>query len=422
MEETGRKSSRPTPKRPLALSDDDDSDRHRPEERRERFPKGKKPKKGDSASAASSYGGDVAADDLDSLMNPEIAAKQRAKRRKLTRQEEPDEVFAAEVHYEDDVNFVDDGIQIEPFNLEQEREEGYFDANGNFVEYRSKNEIKDAWLDSVEVDTRFARKVQEKTDAEDNYHDLSSEEVGKMKRNIANILQAGETIIQALKRLKGTSTDKRGKMSDVTKQMFDQLTEHAMKLMEHGEYNVYHEERETFVREAEGYERLARARGGSSGSTNGEASDSKHVEDIFCSTAEHESRNSSIWDIGTGSSAANISTLPVSSSDGNDKFDMFGDDDDDADANLQSDPNATGSASTSEVPVTNSGGSEASDGGLGSDYVYDPSSGYYYSSSLGYYYDPTSGLYCSASTGTWYSFDEQSGSYKEIQSAAASES
>lgn len=44
------------------------------------------------------------------------------------------------------------------------------------------------------MDTRFARKVQEKTDAEDNYHDLSSEEVGKMKRNIANILQAGETV------------------------------------------------------------------------------------------------------------------------------------------------------------------------------------------------------------------------------------
>lgn len=44
-------------------------------------------------------------------------------------------------------------------------------------------------------------------------------------------------IIQALKRLKGTSTDKRGKMSDVTKQMFDQLTEHAMKLMENGEYS-----------------------------------------------------------------------------------------------------------------------------------------------------------------------------------------
>lgn len=44
--------------------------------------------------------------------------------------------------WQDNVNFEDDGIQIEPFNLKQEREEGYFDANGNFVEYTRQNEIK----------------------------------------------------------------------------------------------------------------------------------------------------------------------------------------------------------------------------------------------------------------------------------------
>ncbi|RRT49478.1 hypothetical protein B296_00038003 [Ensete ventricosum] len=44
-------------------------------------------------------------------------------------------------------------------------------------------------------------------------------------------------IIQALKRLKGTSTDKKGKMLDATKQIFDQLTEGAMKLMENGDYS-----------------------------------------------------------------------------------------------------------------------------------------------------------------------------------------
>jgi len=37
------------------------------------------------------------------------------------------------------------------------------------------------------------------------------------------------------------------------------------------------------------------------------------------------------------------------------------------------------------------------------------------SSSTGYYYDPNSGYYGSASTGTWYSYDEQTGAYKEIQ-------
>lgn len=43
---------------------------------------------------------------------------------------------------QDGVNFVDDGIRIEPFNLEREREEGYFDENGNFVEYARGDQIK----------------------------------------------------------------------------------------------------------------------------------------------------------------------------------------------------------------------------------------------------------------------------------------
>ena len=44
--------------------------------------------------------------------------------------------------WQDNESFIDDGIQIEPFNLNKEREEGYFDADGNFVEYVNENEIK----------------------------------------------------------------------------------------------------------------------------------------------------------------------------------------------------------------------------------------------------------------------------------------
>lgn len=47
-----------------------------------------------------------------------------------------------DVCWQENDNFVDDGIQIEPFNLDKEREEGYFDAAGNFVEYVRDNEIK----------------------------------------------------------------------------------------------------------------------------------------------------------------------------------------------------------------------------------------------------------------------------------------
>lgn len=44
--------------------------------------------------------------------------------------------------WQDNETFVDDGIQIEPFNLSKEREEGYFDAAGNYVEYINENDIK----------------------------------------------------------------------------------------------------------------------------------------------------------------------------------------------------------------------------------------------------------------------------------------
>ncbi|XP_052723440.1 uncharacterized protein LOC108319494 [Vigna angularis] len=91
--------------------------------------------------------------------------------------------------------------------------------------------------------------------------DLSSKDIAVMKRRIANVLEPGETVLQALRRLKGNS-DRKAKMSAETNVVFDKLTEDTMKLMENGEYNVYHEKREVFDREAEGYEKLARAKEG----------------------------------------------------------------------------------------------------------------------------------------------------------------
>lgn len=46
----------------------------------------------------------------------------------------------------------DDGIKLEPFNLAQERQEGFFDEGGHYVERRDKDEEeaeKDAWFAST---------------------------------------------------------------------------------------------------------------------------------------------------------------------------------------------------------------------------------------------------------------------------------
>ncbi|XP_052194033.1 uncharacterized protein LOC127802328 isoform X2 [Diospyros lotus] len=383
-------------KRPLP--DDNDDSSKPPAQKRVRFPKGKKVKPGSEKV-------DVwqpSADGTSERADPRHAAKERAlrrnqiiaepstaaakkeksedgtsertdrrlaaKERAMWRYQLNAELFvdenrgmardisAAEVHYEDGDTFVDDGIQIEPFNLEKEREEGYFDEQGNFVEYVNENEIKDAWLDSIEFDPKLAEKGPMMMSTEEDIHELSSQDVGKMKRRIADVLEPGETVLQALRRLKGTSNNKKEKMSSETKLLFDQLTEDAMKLMENGDYNVYDEKQEVFEREAEGYERVARVRGE-----------------------------------GTSMDVANDNI-----SNGEDALDMFAEDDDTTTTN----PTSDGSNLVSGANHDRTGQPSESGDSL-NDYVYDEASGYYYSSSLGYYYDPSSGLYCCAASGQW---------------------
>ncbi|XP_075501820.1 uncharacterized protein LOC142539933 [Primulina tabacum] len=275
----------------------EDDEYEKPPEKKVRFPKDEKIKQGD-------YVIDSVDDDVSSGKEARLAARNRAMRRtKINAELLNDEsnglvpdIRKAEVQYKGNETFVDGGISIEPFNLDKEREDGYFDEIGNYVEYIDQNEIK---------------------------------------------------VLRGLRRLKGTSTDKKLKMSAETKQLFDQLAEDAAKLMDNGDYNVYEEKQESFQREAEGYEKLAAAR------KNGVSGDL--VRGKF-----------------------------------DDLFDMFANDDGTAVAENSA---SAGSASVSVRSFES--------GALQNDYIYDESSGYYYSSSLGHYYDPSSGYYCSAVSGKW---------------------
>ncbi|XP_050377820.1 LIN1-like protein [Argentina anserina] len=367
-------------------ADDDDMSAKPPPAKKIRYPKGKKVKP--EAEQARAAGGDAVAPTP--MNDPSLAAKKRAKERAREKELAEAQIRSSEIAKilreadsgpaekikSDYKNFVEDGIQFDPFNLEKEREEGYFDADGNFVEYVEQN-IKDAWFDSLdkavdpETTREFAEKYGDGGDGEDDEaaQDLSSEEIGKIKRRIADALEPGETVLQALRRLKG---NKKEKMSAETKAVFDQLTEDALMLMmKNGENNVYDEEKEVFEREAQGYETLARVRMGEGKSI---------LEDM-------ES------DAGALNPIASIGAVDGAVAD-DDAFDMFGDDDQPAAA---------------AAP-----GLEANGGGMGNDYAFDEGSGYYYSFSLGYYYDPNTGLYCSAVSGLWYSYNEETGAYDEV--------
>ncbi|XP_039157883.1 CD2 antigen cytoplasmic tail-binding protein 2 isoform X1 [Eucalyptus grandis] len=415
-------SSHPSRKRPF-FEDDPDSSKA-PSQKRVRFPKGKKVKPGDEAAVKRPVVEDKGPSDA---KDARLAAKERASRRSQITAElfsedsrgGANDISSAEVAYEDNESFVEDGIQIEPFNLDKEREEGYFDAEGNFVEYVNENEIKDAWLDSVEAVTSLASRrlvASVVTPAEEDAGELSSDDIGKMKRRIANVLEPGETVLQALRRLKGSSNRKE-KMSAETKHLFDQLTEDAATLMENGEFNVYHEAREVFEREAEGYERLAWARKGGTAIAAGNGTDKSFEMDLLSEgtdTGSASGHNTAA----AGTSEPNASTLQSQILNGGaEEFDMFAEDDEQATTNKSSEeiehiPHGDGMVPQPSLSVDNA---YPETGESQSDYVYDESSGYYYSSSLGYYYDPSTKLYCSAASGQWYAFNEETGTYEEVQ-------
>ncbi|GMI88356.1 hypothetical protein like AT5G09390 [Hibiscus trionum] len=392
-----------------------------PAQKRARFPKGKKVKPGEEVPNRVDI-----EDDAGDLKNPRLAAKERAKRRSQITTElfaedgrgMLNDVSAAEISYEDNENFIDDGVQIEPFNLKKEREEGYFDAEGNFVEYVADKEIKDAWLDSVEADVKYTGKASVTTNGEDNEvaaQDLSAQDIGKIKRRIADVLEPGETVLQALRRLKGTSNNRKEKMSAETKRVFDQLTEDAIKLMENGDFNVYHEKQEVFQREAEGYEKLALVRDKSLSADAGQNNSHPNLGSDVPTDANYPGETSSVLsDSAVGISNSNIAAVEAS---GNaaDSYDMFADDDNDENIKPSSEPNSTADIQSSSEAVN----TFPETGDVHNDYVYDESSGYYYSSTLGYYYDPSTGLFCSAVSGQWYSFNEATGTYDEVKEVAS---
>ncbi|GJP73204.1 hypothetical protein CLOP_g3943, partial [Closterium sp. NIES-67] len=163
--------------------------------------------------------------------DPRVAAQARAQQRKRGKNKWGDTAFGGVedvVGAEEDFQGEEEEKEaIEPFNLQQEREEGYFDAEGNYVEYREDTEATDAWLATAEVDPTLAAKAAARAEAaaaaeQAGEGGMGHAEMAAIRRRIADALNPGETVIQ----------------------------------------EVYSDKMETFQREAEGYEAILRARQG----------------------------------------------------------------------------------------------------------------------------------------------------------------
>ncbi|KAL3136915.1 hypothetical protein ABBQ32_006522 [Trebouxia sp. C0010 RCD-2024] len=165
----------------------------------------------------------------------------------------------------------DDGVKLEPFNLAQERAEGFFDESGHYVENKKDDaDETDAWLgseDAAVVSETVRQRIldrQRRMAAAEDAPEMSKPQTAALQRNIAAILMPGESVTRALQRLGKQDKRPAGKRNrevqlqiertaeqkELARQQFEQLTEAASTLMDSGDLDVYSQKKEDFERAA----------------------------------------------------------------------------------------------------------------------------------------------------------------------------
>ncbi|KAK0068842.1 CD2 antigen cytoplasmic tail-binding protein 2 [Biomphalaria pfeifferi] len=103
----------------------------------------------------------------------------------------------------------DENIQITPFNMREELEEGHFDTDGTYIFNKTK-EIHDNWIDNIDwVQVKHTKPEDENKKRPFEYSDSSDDEDEEKKtltnietyEAILGILKEGETAAKAIRRL-----------------------------------------------------------------------------------------------------------------------------------------------------------------------------------------------------------------------------
>lgn len=308
----------------------------------------------------------------------------------------------------------EDAELFEPFNLNEEREHGYFDANGNYVEYKEEKHSGDAWLEGVKVDETLAAKVAASAAAPEP-EKLGEVGMAKLKRTIASILQPEETVLRALKRL-GT----RVALADATlKAQFDTLTECASDLMANGEYEVYSDTKRVFERDAAMYAPVEAADdddnmdmfggGGSDDDSKPKPAKKAKVEQATSAGAA-----------GTAERAAAALPVPVPAEQKEDATDYASwplaelrrflvENGEDASSCVEKADVVAKVAATAKRLHAETSWNPTACG-----YAFDASSGYYYCAASGLYYDPPSAGFFNHASNRWYTYDAATSEYVEM--------
>ncbi|UYV82087.1 CD2BP2 [Cordylochernes scorpioides] len=144
----------------------------------------------------------------------------------------------------------DGDIKITPFNMIEEQELGVIDKEGTFIFHKEKDQIKDSWLDNIEnVKIVDIQKPSTAHLFEGDNHQMPELNPLEHYKAMVEIMQPGETVTKALKRLGGKSNmssrerwklkKKGGEDNMENREMFDKLTGLANDILISGNMDVY---------------------------------------------------------------------------------------------------------------------------------------------------------------------------------------
>jgi len=165
---------------------------------------------------------------------------------------------------EDETIRHDDGITVTPFNLNDELEEGHFDAQGNYIPKKDE-EATDQWLDSADWDNVENHFVARKKKEEEEEPEEPVRPVAKIMEDMMVIMKPGENVLKSLRRLGGnkkpvSSADrwkkKKQAKSGAAEEVKDEkevenaanllkLTGLADELLQRGDFQIYEKTYET---------------------------------------------------------------------------------------------------------------------------------------------------------------------------------
>ncbi|MEQ2284379.1 hypothetical protein AMECASPLE_021095, partial [Ameca splendens] len=185
----------------------------------------------------------------------------------------------------------DEGVSITPFNLEEEMQEGHFDSEGNYF-IKKETQIRDNWLDNIDwvrikeqpfkkkkkgLGAKRKRRAGDEDEAEEekqreeqqaDQEDEDEEETEpaedplasytqqQLTEAVVELMQPGETVATALRRLGGLSGRKKAKLREDKEpteeskrdaEKLDRLTALADRLVGSGMFEIYQQTYEKLV-------------------------------------------------------------------------------------------------------------------------------------------------------------------------------